>query len=441
MAHFSAGATVPRTPGSGIERHSGALAILATVFFMWGFITVLNDILVPHLKAVFELSFAQSMMIQFVFFGTYFVMALPAAKMLERTGYKAAIAIGLLTSGVGAMIFIPAATSASYGIFLTGLFVLASGITTLQVAANPYVALLGPAETASSRLNLVQAFNSLGTTVAPVFGGMLILANSASGTAADGAAVLSLDQRMADALAVRTPYLCIAAVLAVLAIVIMLWRLPALSTRPEPRDETQDSVWRHPRLVLGLGAIFFYVGAEIAVGSFLINYISSPSVGAMSHASASFYVTIFWGGAMIGRFAGSGLMRRVPAARVLAAAAIGAILLLTLTMTTAGYLALWAVVLVGLMNSIMFPTIFTLAIEGLGKLTAKGSALLIMAIVGGALMPLMQGVLADAFGLRLAFALPLACYLYVLFFAVRCDSRRIGSDTDLIASAESLERR
>jgi FHS family L-fucose permease-like MFS transporter len=400
--------------------HRAALAILASVFFMWGFITALNDILVPHLKSVFDLTYARSMLVQFVFFGAYFLMALPAAKLLERTGYKNAIALGLLTTGIGALIFVPAATLPSYGVFLGGLFVLATGITILQVAANPYVTLLGPPETASSRLNLVQAFNSLGTTVAPVLGGSLILSHSLSGTSVNSTAVFTLAQRMADALTVRAPYIGIAAVLFALAVIIFLWRLPALRTQRDPRTAAQDSVWRHSRLVLGLGAIFVYVGAEVSVSSFLINYISSPRVGDMSHAAASSYVSLFWGGAMLGRFAGSGIMRRIPAASVLTAVALGAILLLATTMLTSGHTALWAIVLVGLMNAIMFPTIFSLAIEGLGDLTAQGSALLIMAIVGGAVIPLLQGVLADHFGLRIAFILPVLCYCYIMVFALRC---------------------
>jgi FHS family L-fucose permease-like MFS transporter len=397
--------------------HRAALAILASVFFMWGFITALNDILVPHLKSVFDLSYAQSMLVQFVFFGAYFLMALPAAKLLECTGYKNAIALGLLTTGIGALIFVPAATLPSFGLFLAGLFVLATGITLLQVAANPYVTLLGPPETASARLNLVQAFNSLGTTIAPALGGALILSHSLSGTSVNRTATFTLAQRMADALTVRTPYIGIAAVLFALAVIIFLWRLPALRT--QPGTQAQDSVWRHRRLLLGLGAIFVYVGAEVSVSSFLINYISSPRVGDMSHAAASSYVSLFWGGAMLGRFAGSFIMRRIPAASVLAAVALGAMLLLATTMLTAGHVALWAIVLVGLMNSIMFPTIFSLAIEGLGDLTAQGSALLIMAIVGGAVIPLLQGILADHFGLRIAFILPVLCYLYILTFALR----------------------
>jgi FHS family L-fucose permease-like MFS transporter len=422
MAHFTAtqGESTPGAEG----KHGGALAILATVFFMWGFITVLNDVLIPHLRSVFDLNYAQATLVQFVFFGTYFLISLPAAKLLERLGYQRTISVGLATTGVGALIFIPAATLPSYGVFLAGLFVLASGITTLQVAANPYVALLGPPATASSRLNLVQAFNSLGTTVAPVFGGLLILSQTTSGTAEMGAEALTLAERTADALAVRVPYVGIAVVLFLLSLVIFFWRLPAISTRAE-KSRDAGSIWSQARLLLGLGAIFFYVGAEIAVGSFLINYISSADVVPMSHAAAAFYVTLFWGGAMTGRFLGSAIMRKVAPAIVLASVSVGAAALLAVTMGTSGWIALWAIVFVGLMNSIMFPTIFTLAIEGLGTLTARGSALLIMAIVGGALIPLLQGIIADAHGLSISFLVPMLCYVYVLGFAAHCMRRPV----------------
>jgi FHS family L-fucose permease-like MFS transporter len=397
-----------------------ALAILSSVFFMWGFISCLNDILAPHLKSVFALNYTQTMLIQLVFFGTYFLISLPAARLLELIGYKNSIAVGLVTTGIGALVFVPAATQASYNIFLTALFILATGITTLQVAANAYVAILGPPATASSRLNLVQAFNSLGTTLAPWFGGLLILSRATSGLTQGNSAVLTMEQRMQDALAVRLPYIGIAIMLFALALLILFWRLPRVSTRPDPTGVSHDHVWRHPRLILGILAIFFYVGAEIAVGSFLINYVSSPSVVPMSHASASFYVSLFWGSAMTGRFLGSAVMRRVSPARVLFGATLGAFGLLAISIGTTGHLALWAVVLVGLMNSIMFPTIFTLSIAGLGKLTARGSALLIMAIVGGAVIPIAQGAIADRFGLRIAFIAPLLCYLYVFYFAIHC---------------------
>ncbi|MFC4312054.1 sugar MFS transporter [Steroidobacter flavus] len=399
--------------------HNGALAVLATIFFMWGFVTVLNDVLIPHLKSVFDLTYTATLLIQFVFFGTYFLMALPGAKLIEGFGYRRSIAIGLAITGVGAAGFIPAATLPSYPLFLGALFVLAAGITVLQVAANPYVAVIGPPQTASSRLNLVQAFNSLGTAVAPTFGGMLILANTVGGTSSHEQ-VLSQAQRAADALAVRWPYAGIALLLLVLAVVIYLWPLPPVPTEDTPDDRVNDSVWRHRRLVLGLAAIFTYVGAEIAVGSFLINYISGPTVGNMSHADSAFYVTLFWSGAMAGRFVGSGLMRVIPPWSMLAIQSIAATLLILLSISTSGTVAIWTIVLVGLMNSIMFPTIFALAIEGLGHLTQRGSGLLIMAIVGGAIVPLIQAVIADAHGIRLAFLVPAACYLCVLYFALAC---------------------
>jgi FHS family L-fucose permease-like MFS transporter len=407
-------------------RHGASLAILALIFFMWGFITVLNDVLVPHLRSVFALSYTEATMIQFVFFGTYFLAALPSAWILERLGYKRSIAGGLFATAVGALLFLPSATLPSYGLFLCGLFVLASGITMLQVAANPYVAMLGPASTASSRLNLVQAFNSLGTTVAPFFGGMLILANSTSGTSEAGR-ILTQAERIQDALAVREPYAAIAATLVILGLLILAWKFPRLAVRHEGAIEEGPSLWTEKRLILGIGAIFFYVGAEIAVGTFLINYISSPHVVPMTHAEAAFYVSLFWGGAMTGRFLGAGLMRRILPSLILVTASVGAALLLGTTILTAGWLALWSVILVGLMNSIMFPTIFTLSIEGLGDRTAKASAYLIMAIVGGALIPLLQGVVADGFGLAASFAVPLLCYFYVAMFALHCLRHPVAS--------------
>lgn len=399
---------------------------------MWGFVTVLNDVLIPHLKSVFELSYTQTLMIQFVFFGTYFVMALPGAKLIEWLGYKYAIAAGLAITGVGALGFVPAASLASYNLFLGSLIVLAAGITVLQVAANPYVAIIGPAETASSRLNLVQAFNSLGTAVAPAFGGLLILGNSVGGTSANDA-VLTNAQRLSDALAVRAPYIGIALLLFALAVTIAFWRLPSLAAQAVPDDHVDDSVWRHRRLVLGIGAIFVYVGAEISVGSFLINYVSEPGVGNMTHAAAAFYVTLFWSAAMVGRFAGSAVMRHVQPGTLLAINASCASALILLSILTTGSAALWSIILVGLMNSIMFPTIFALAIGGLGHLTQRGSGLLVMAIVGGALIPLFQAFVADSYGLRIAFLIPAACYLYIFYFARAC--RRTESYREQTARA------
>jgi FHS family L-fucose permease-like MFS transporter len=396
-----------------------ALIVLASIFFMWGFTTVLNDILVPHLKAVFQLNYGQSLLIQFIFYLAYFIMSLPWAKLLERIGYKMSVVAGLGIMAAGALFFIPAAMLASYEVFLVALFVLASGITLLQVAANPYVAVIGPAKTASGRLNLVQAFNSMGTMFAPLFGGMLILSRSTTGTEKTGA-VASAAQRAADAQAVELPYLIIALVLVAIAVVIWRIRLPDVSreTRREAKAERKNrSLWKHRNLVFGVPAIFIYLIAEIGVGSLLVNYISQPSIGNMSHATAADYLVLFWGGAMVGRFIGAGLMRRFRPEMLLALVSIAAFVLIMTSILTAGPIAMWTIILVGLCHSIMFPTIFTLGIKGLGPLTEEGSGLLIMAIAGGALSAL-QGVIADHYGLQLSFLLPAACYIYVLFYAL-----------------------
>jgi FHS family L-fucose permease-like MFS transporter len=412
--------TVAAGRPSATERYGAALAVLATVFFMWGFATVLNDILVPHLKAVFSLNYGQSLLIQFVFYLGYLLMSLPAAKLLERIGYKRSIIFGLLGMAVSALLFVPAAAFASFGVFLIALYFLASAITLLQVAANPYVAVIGPTNTASSRLNLVQAFNSAGTTVAPIFGGILILGRSAGGTAAGGDVALTSAQRAADAQAVELPYVLIAGVLVALALLVWWVRMPDLAAenrRAAREERKRQSLWHHPNLVFGVPAIFIYLIAEIGIGSTLVNFISLPHIGAMSHAAAANYLTLFWGGAMAGRFLGAFAMRKVSGESVLAIVSVGALVLCLTAVVTQGHLAMWCLIAVGLCHSVMFPTIFTLGIRGLGPLTEEGSGLLIMAIAGGALSAL-QGVIADHVGLQLSYLLPAACYVYVLFYAI-----------------------
>jgi FHS family L-fucose permease-like MFS transporter len=375
---------------------------------------------VPHLKAVFDLDYAEALLVQLVFYLGYLTMAIPAAKLLERTGYKAAIIIGLSGMAASAVAFVPAAQLASYVVFLLALFLLASSITLLQVAANPYVAVIGPPATASSRLNLVQAFNSAGTTIAPLFGGLLILGRSTSGSSASTGAPLTAAQRLADAHAVELPYLLIAGVLLLLALLVWRVRLPDLgaATRRAARAErAKHSLWRHRNLVWGVPAIAIYLIAEIGVGSTLVSFISLPRIGSMSHAEAARYLSLFWGGAMAGRFIGAYLLRSMRADRLLAGVSVGALVLAAFTIGSSGRLAMWSVIAIGLCHSVMFPTIFTLAIEGLGPLTEEGSGLLIMAIAGGALSEL-QGVIADHFGLQLSYLLPAACYVYVLFYAL-----------------------
>lgn len=402
-------------------RYTAALGVLATLFFMWGFCTVLNDVLIPHLKAVFEMNYVQTMLIQFAFYLGYFLLSMPSARLIESIGYKRSILVGLLVMAGGCFLFIVAAMLPSYPAFLIALFVLAGGITLLQVAANPYVAVLGSPETASIRLNLVQAFNSMGTFVAPVFGGLLILSRSVTGTAADGT-VVDLQQRMADAQAVQLPYLFIGAVLVMLAVLIWASRLPDISVHGHGngRVTADEPILRQRLLILGVLAIFLYVGAEVTIGSFLINYISSPHISSMTAAQAAHYVTYYWGGAMVGRFVGALLMRRIHPARLLGVASVLAGALIVVSMLVSGPLALVAIILVGLCNSIMFPTIFTLAIQGLGALTGRGSGLLIMAISGGGVLPMIQGGIADTWGLTVSFIAPALCYLYVLYFARVC---------------------
>jgi len=381
------------------------MAVLSTVFFMWGFVTVLNDILVPHLKALFELNYTETMLIQFTFFSAYFLMSIPSSRILARIGYRHSLVAGLAVMGFGALLFYPASVVPSYGLFLGALWVLASGITLLQVAANPYVAQLGPPEGASSRLNLAQAFNSLGTTIGPALGGLIILSGA-------GAPV--------GAASVQLPYLGIAALLFVLAFAISRFHLPALPDIEERHGITAgDSIWKHRHLVLGAIAIFVYVGGEVSIGSFLVNYFSQPSIGGLTPKVAAGYVSFYWGGAMIGRFIGSAVMRTVTPAKVLGGAAACAFLLVCASVASTGAIAMWSIIAVGLFNSVMFPTIFTLGIAELGPLTGKASGLLIMAIVGGALVPLLQGVLADSIGIHTAFLLPAVCYLYIVFYGFR----------------------
>jgi FHS family L-fucose permease-like MFS transporter len=395
--------------------HTPAMAVVTTLFFMWGFLTCLNDILVPHLKGVFELSYLQAALIQFTFFSAYFVMSLPSGKIIASVGYKKGIVIGLVTAGIGSLMFYPAAAVPSYPLFLAALFVLASGITLLQVAANPYVAVLGSSETASSRLNLTQAFNSLGTTIAPYFGGLVIL----SAVVTD-LSKLSPEQltayKLAEAASVKIPYLGLAAALFVLAGAIAQFNLPKIET-VEGGDATFMETIKVPHLALGAIGIFVYVGAEVSIGSFLVNFMGT--VGGLAATDAAKYVSYYWGGAMIGRFIGSAVLQRFPAGKLPGLCAGVASLLVLLSVLLTGQVAIWTILAVGLFNSIMFPTIFTLGIDGLGKRTSQGSSILIMAIVGGALIPVAQGALADNIGIHQAFILPAICYLYIVYYGFK----------------------
>jgi FHS family L-fucose permease-like MFS transporter len=402
--------------------NTGPLVIVTILFFMWGLLTSLNDVLIPHLKAIYTLSYVQAMLVQFCFFGAYFIVSVPAGALIRRVGYQKGAVTGLLIAACGCALFYPASKS-GYGLFLFAFFVLASGITILQVAANPYVTVLGPAGTASSRLTLTQAFNSLGTTIAPYVGGILILSGAAVGAdklAAMNAAELAT-YRAHEAASVQGPYLALAAALAILAVLFALARLPQIShgeeTTAAAGGKASALAYRH--LVLGAVAIFLYVGGEVSIGSFLVNFLGEQQVAGLAPAVAAGYVSLYWGGALIGRFIGFAVMRYVSPGKSLACNALVAIALVLTGIFGKGSVAMWAILAVGLFNSIMFPTIFSMALHGLGRHTGQGSGILCMAIVGGAIVPFIQGALADTIGLQPSFFVPAACYAFILYFGLK----------------------
>ena len=395
------------------QNYRFSLISLTSLFFMWGFITCLNDILIPHLKGVFSLTYAQAMLIQFCFFGAYFIVSLPAGMLVKKVGYKKGIVIGLTVASIGCLLFYPAAQTQVYGWFLGALFVLASGITVLQVSANPYVTELGDKDTAASRLTMTQAFNSLGTTIAPYFGGLLIL----SAVAGDFSSMNEV-QRLAQAQSVQMPYVTLAAMLLILAAIFSALKLPEVSLARED-DTQQASVMQYPHLLLGAGAIFMYVGAEVAIGSLMVNFLGESNIAGLVEHEAAKYITYYWGGALVGRFLGALIMQKIAANKALAFNAISAMVLLLAVSFGQGNLAMFAILSLGLCNSIMFPTIFSLAVNGLGAMKSKGAGLLCLAIVGGALVPLLQGVIADSLGLQLSFLLPIICYGYILHYALK----------------------
>jgi FHS family L-fucose permease-like MFS transporter len=500
MAIAAPNTSTTTTPGTE-QSYLAPLATVTTLFFMWGFLTCLNDILVPHLKSIFDLSYFRVMLIQFAFFGAYFIFSIPSAKIIDWIGYQRSMVVGLLTMGLGAFLFVPAASVPSFPLFLGALIVLAAGITCLQVAANPYVTVLGKPETASSRLNLTQAFNSLGTFLAPFFGGLLILTTATM--SADEIRALAPDAlhayRVTEAATVKTPYVGLGIALVLLAIAIGSFKLPKIEhAQHKVGEKVNDSIWRHPNLIFGAIAIFVYVGGEVAIGSFLVNYFGQPEIGGLTEKVAAGFVALYWGGAMVGRFFGSALLSGAKAAYmglasvagvlaflfstwvahtwadklaapaghfslgallwaivsilvtarplfalVAVVAAILAILialsggrlvaptrallgicavcaaaLVAISMLATGHVAMYSIILVGFFNSIMFPSIFTLGVAELGPLTGDGSGFMIMAIVGGAIIPVAQGAIADRIGIHHAFFLPVLCYLYILFFAL-----------------------
>lgn len=438
ITNTQSGAVVRNTSDADMN-YGPALTVLTTLFFIWGSLTSLNDVLIPFAQNTFNLNIAESMLIQTAFFLAYFVCSIPSAKIIDWIGYKRAIIVGLGTMVVACLLFYPAAKIPSFPFFLTGFFVLAAGITVLQVAANPYVAVLGRPETASSRLNLTQAFNSLGTAVFPWVGARLILRESVS------AAAQSASQ---DAVIKLYDYF-FAAVLILLALLFAFFKLPKMEAAEHHKGQpVNDSVWKHPNLVFGAIGIFVYVGAEVAIGSDIANYLALPNIGQFSadiadpaaryHAAlavAARYISLYWLGAMVGRFIGSAVLQKVRTSKVLAFCSAMAALLVMISVLSSGSIAMWSILAVGLFNSIMFPCIFTSGIAELGPLTGDGSGILNMAIVGGAIIPyvvgkiglminrsyyptMTQGETSWGQGIHWALIIAAVCYLYILFYAV-----------------------
>lgn len=424
MAISNPGTSSRTTAAPAGTSYRSAFAMVTTLFFVWGFLTSLNDILIPRLKDIFDLNYAGALLIQFAFFSAYAAFGLAAGKVVEWIGYQRTMVAGLLTMGLGAIMFIPAANMPSFPLFLTALIVLAAGITALQVAANPYVTVLGQPQTASSRLNLTQAFNSLGTTIGPPLGGWLILRGA--GALANVAAMSPAAKhayRLQQAATIKFPYLAITLALVVLALAIAFYKFPRLDTtkdyRPTKAGEKGFGIWRYPHVILGAVAIFVYVGAEVSIGSFLINYFNQPYIAGLTALAAAGFVPFYWGGAMVGRFIGSAILQKVKTGTLLAICAVVAMVLVVISMLTLGHAAMWSILAVGLFNSIMFPSIFTLGIAEMGPLTGEASGLLVTAIVGGAIIPEIQGVLADKIGIHHAFIIPVICYLFIAYYGWR----------------------
>jgi len=389
-----------------------AFSFLVTLFFMWAFLTAMNDILIPFVKELFSFGYTEAALVQFCFFGAFALMALPAAKVLEKVGYKNGIVIGLSIMGIGALLFYPASKVVYYPLFLGALFVLATGVTMLQVAANPYVAVLGPSETAASRLNLAQGFNSVAKILAPLFGSYFILAGM------EGLPVQEQSE------AVQVPYIGLGIALFLLAGVFWFIKLPDMKDLDGLQEETvvatdKKSIWDFPHLLLGALAIFMYVGAEVSIASFMTSLLGEDYIAGLKPENAGKYLSFYWGGLMVGRFLGAAILQKMKSQNLLAVMAIAAILLLIFGMLSSGWVAAWAIIGVGFCNAIMWSNIFTLSIDGLGKFTSQGSGLLVTAIVGGAILPLIQGFLADTFNLQISYIVPVFAFAYILYYALR----------------------
>ncbi len=392
--------------GGGPSSYTIPLILMISLYFGIGFITALNDILVPHFKDLFHLTNVTALLVQFCFFGAYFVMSLPSGWIVGRIGYQSGIVVALTVMALGLLLFLPASVIIFYPLFLFALFVVGSGLALLQVAINPYVGALGPPETAASRLNLAGGFNSIATTIAPRIGATFIFI-------AAGASAAQL------ARSVRAPYALLAVCALFMAVLTAFVPLPGVIEENVRAQSSDGSAWRFTHLRLGALAIFFYVGAEVAIGSFMISFLGQPSMGGLTHEAAAKYVSLYWGGAMTGRFIGFVALRRIQAQKALAFVSLLGVAFIAITIFAHGLVALAALVACGLCNSVMWPCIFPLSVAGLGRFTSQGSGILITMVVGGAVIPEIQGFLADAFGYQRSYAVVLLCYAYLLFFALK----------------------
>ncbi|MBD1386574.1 sugar MFS transporter [Mucilaginibacter rigui] len=396
------GKIIDSYPGSK-QNYVPALVSLGVLYFMMGAITCLNDTLVPYFKAGFSLSYSQSSLVQFYFFLTYGLVSIPAGKIVDRIGYKMGMVTGFSIAAIGAMLFYPASVFHQYSLFLGALFIIAIGIVLLQVAANPYVTILGPAKTASSRLTLIQGVGSLGTTVAPIFGAYFILSQ--------------LQHKNVGSEAVKYPYLGIAVLLILIAVIVSRLNLPVIgSSASSPRQKEVGSVFSFRNLNFGILGIFFYVGAEVSVGTFLTNYVAETLSVEVHDANS--YVAFYWGSMLVGRLLGAIVLKVLKPQLVLVICSIAAVSLIIISVNTTGLLAVWAMIAVGLFNSVMFAIIFSLSVDGLGSHTAKGSGLLSTAIAGGAIVSYAMGIIKDNFDWKITFIIPIICYLYIVFYGV-----------------------
>jgi MFS transporter, FHS family, L-fucose permease len=404
MATRSTTQAAPSAPS-----YVGPFITVAILFFIFGFITNLNMALVPHLRSIFDLPYKWAMLAESAFFLAYFVFSSPTSKLIETIGYKKTMVVSLFIQVVGCLLFVPAAKMVSFPLFLTAVFVVGAGVTALQTAANPYVAILGPESSAPVRLTLAQALNSLGGTIAPLIAGAYILTDAAS-----------TESKAAVADTVRGPYIAIAAGLLVLGLIVAFLHLPHIEqpedSRPAGGPIASTSIFSYRHTVLGALGIFFYVGVEVGLASIAVNYFKTQGVD--SAKTASFLVSLYWFGALIGRLLGSWALTKIKSNKLLGAFGFLAALMLVVSMVSSGQMAIWTVVLCGFFNSIMFPNIFALGIKGLGPMTSKGSGLIMTAVVGGAIVPPLIGALADKAGIQNSFVIPIFCYLYIAYYGL-----------------------